>query len=59
MSVILTAFGGLMLTSWLVQLAVGVVVVALYQRQRWSMRRSSRRGRIRLDEGFGLLSERH
>ena len=58
MSLIIAAVGRLMLTSWLVQMAAGVVVFVLYQYDRWTMRRSNRRARIRLDEGFGSLSER-
>ena len=45
-----------MLTWWLVQLAAAAVMVALFGYQRWSVRRSNRLARIRLDEGFGLMS---
>lgn len=40
---------------WLVQLAAGAVMVALFRYQRWSVRRSNRLARIRLDEGFGEI----
>lgn len=47
-----------MLTWWLVQLAAGAVMVALFRYQRWSVRRPNRAARIRLDEGFGAGSPR-
>ena len=47
-----------MLTWWLVQLGAGAVLIGLFSYQRWSVRRSNRLTRIRLDDGFGLLSER-
>lgn len=43
-----------MLVWWLVQIAAGAVMVALFRYQRWGVRRSNRLARIKLDEGFGL-----
>jgi hypothetical protein len=43
---------------WLVQFGAGAVMVSLFSYQRWSVRRLNRLARIRLDEGFGLLSPR-
>jgi hypothetical protein len=42
-----------MLTYLLVQATAGALMVGLFRYQRLTVRRWNRRGRIRLDEGFG------